>query len=67
MLTMPLFLVLLLIAFVAVKYGATKLGPVVLGVLLGLTMASTAFGPPLTNGLEQFSRTLVATISQAAG
>jgi hypothetical protein len=65
-LTMPLFLVLLLIAIVGVKYGAMKFGAVLLGTLLGLTMASTAFGPPMVKGLEQFSKTVVETVSGAA-
>jgi hypothetical protein len=64
---MPLFLVLLLVAIVAVKYGALKPGAIVLGVLLGLTMASTSLGPPIRQGLNQFSETLVSTLSQATG
>ena len=67
MVTMPLFLMLMGCAVVAVRWGNTKPGGVILGVLVGLTMAGTTFGPPLLEGLNQLTSTVVASLSSAAG
>lgn len=52
MVTAPLFIVLLVSAIVAVKYGNVKPGAMFLGVLLGLSLASTSFGPPILSALQ---------------
>jgi hypothetical protein len=67
MVTLPLFLILLLIAYLSVRHGKAGAPAMVLGVLLGLTMASTAIGPPLLSGLTTLSTTVVHSISAAAG
>ncbi|MGL5826283.1 MAG: hypothetical protein ACRCYU_15945 [Nocardioides sp.] len=66
MLTMPLFLAVLFVVVVVVKAKKKMLGPVILGAVLGLTMASTAFGPPLTGGLQQMTSAVVTALSDAA-
>ncbi|MGL5826122.1 MAG: hypothetical protein ACRCYU_15120 [Nocardioides sp.] len=66
MLTIPLFLAVLFVVVVAVKWGSMKLGPVLLGLVLGLTTATTAFGAPLTGGLQKLSAAVVAAIADAA-
>ncbi|MGL5826645.1 MAG: hypothetical protein ACRCYU_17815 [Nocardioides sp.] len=66
MLTIPLFLIVLFVVVVVVRSSKKLLGPVLLGTVLGLTMASTAFGPPLTGGLQQFAGAVVTALSQAA-
>ncbi|MGH3815224.1 MAG: hypothetical protein ACRDUV_22725 [Pseudonocardiaceae bacterium] len=65
--TMPLFLMLAGCALVAVRWGSTKPGGVILGVLVGLTMAGTSFGPPLLDGLDQLTSTMVSSLSSATG
>lgn len=67
MVTMPLFLMLAGCAIVAVRWGTTKPGGVLLGILVGLTLAGTSFGPPLLAGLDQLATTVVASLSSAAG
>jgi hypothetical protein len=44
MITVSLLVVLLIAAFIAVKYGKAKVGTLTLGVCLGLALASTSFG-----------------------
>ena len=67
MVTVPLFLILLIVAYVSVRHGKAGAGGMVLGVLLGLAMASTAIGPPLLNGLTSLSTTVIRSISAATG
>ncbi|MFI2365662.1 hypothetical protein [Promicromonospora sp. NPDC019610] len=44
MITVSLLVFLLIVAFIAVKYGSAKVGTLTLGVCLGLALASTSFG-----------------------
>lgn len=67
MVTAPLFLVLAIAAFVAMKYGSTKPGGMFLGILLGLSLASTTIGPPILDGLNQAMASVVASVSSVAG
>jgi hypothetical protein len=67
MVTLPLFLVLLIVAYVSVRHGKAGAPAMVLGVLLGLAMASTAIGPPLLSGLTTLSTTVIHSISAATG
>lgn len=67
MVTAPLFVVLLLITVVCVKGKVAKGGSVVLGVLLGLTLASTALGTPILDGLTAASNGIVSSITKASG
>jgi len=67
MVTLPLFLILLLAAYVSVRHGSAGAPAMVLGVLLGLSLASTAIGPPLLSGLTTLSTTVIHAISAATG
>jgi hypothetical protein len=67
MVTLPLFLILLGAVYVAVRHGKSSAGGMVLGVLLGLAMASTTVGPPLLSGLTTLSTTVIRAISSAVG
>jgi hypothetical protein len=64
--TIPLVLLLGLLAFGLVRWGRQKLSGVLVGVLFGLALASTSVGPPIIHGLTSFSSSLVKTISSAA-
>lgn len=64
MVTMPLFVILSLIAYVAVKYAGAKLGTMIFGLLVGLSMASTSLGPPVLAQFTTFSQFLAGLISQ---
>jgi hypothetical protein len=67
MVTLPLCLFLLGAVYVAVRHGNSSVGGLVLGVLLGLVMASTAVGPPLLTGLTTLSTMVIRAISSAVG
>ncbi|HEY8717738.1 hypothetical protein [Pengzhenrongella sp.] len=67
MVTLPLFLILLVVAYISVRHGKARPGGMVLGVLLGLAMATTAIGPPLLAGLTTLSTTAIQAISSAVG
>jgi hypothetical protein len=59
MISAPLFVVLLLVAVMFVKNNAVDAGGVFLGVLLGLSLASTSVGGPMLAGLTAISSGLV--------
>lgn len=67
MVTAPLFIILLVAAFIAMKYGNVKPGAMLLGVLLGLSLASTSFGPPLLGALQDGLSMAVSGASSVAG
>jgi hypothetical protein len=67
MVSAPLFIVLAVAAFVAVKWGPAKASHLALGVLLGLSLATTAAGPPILNGITTAMDAIVSTVSNAAG
>jgi len=57
--SVSLFLLLLFVAYVAIKWGPLSIGPVLLGVAVGLTGAGTPIGPPLVSGLNTVATTVV--------
>ena len=67
MVTLPLCLFLLGAVYVAARHGKSSAGGMVLGVLLGRAMASTAVGPTLLTGLTTLSTNVIWAISSAAG
>ncbi len=67
MLTIPLVVILAIAAVFMVKYAKHKVGGIVVGVLLGLSLASTSVGPPILSGLTSLSRTVVDAVSGAMG
>ena len=67
MVTAPLFLILALFAFVSVRYGKSSPGGMFLGVALGLSLASTALGPPILDGITFVMTSAVDSLSSVAG
>lgn len=67
MVTAPLFVVLLFVTALCVKGKIAKAGSVILGVLLGLTLAATTIGPPILNGLTAASTGLVDAFTSLGG
>jgi hypothetical protein len=67
MISAPLFIVLLVAAFVAVKYGNVKPTAMFLGVVLGLSLASTSFGPPLLGAIQDGLSMAISGASSVAG
>lgn len=63
MVTAPLFVVLLLITGICLKGKVAKTGSVILGALLGLTLAPTAVGAATVTGLTSASAGLVSVLS----
>lgn len=67
MLSIPLVVLLGLLAFGLVKWGKQKMSGVVVGVLFGLALASTAVGPPILDGLNSVSSSVVRAVSSTVG
>ena len=67
MITFPLFLLFAFVAAVLVKTGAVKGGALVLGVLVGLSLATTSIGPPILSAMTSATTTAVHTISGVVG
>ena len=65
MVTLPFVVVLGLLAFGLVKWGKQKVSGVVVGMLFGLALATTAVGPPILHAVTAASKTVVAAISSA--
>ena len=65
MVTLPLVVLLGLLAFGLVKWGKQKVSGVLVGILFGLALATTAVGPPILNAVSAASRAIVAGISSA--
>ena len=65
MLSIPLVILLGLLAYLLVRYGKQKVSGMVVGVLFGLALASTALGPPILRGVNVLSESLVSAISSA--
>ena len=63
--TIPLVVILGLLAFGLVKWGKHKVSGVLVGVLFGLALASTAVGPPILHAVTSASKTAVSAISSA--
>lgn len=60
--TIPIVLLLGFLAFGLVKWGKHKVSGVVVGILFGLALASTAVGPPILAGFTAFGRALFSAI-----
>jgi hypothetical protein len=60
MIPVSLLLILLIAAVIAVKYGKAKIGTMLLGVCLGLALASTSFGMWGTEALNDLMNNLFA-------
>jgi hypothetical protein len=67
MVTASLFVVLLILVVATVWLKKVKVGSLTLGVLFGLTLATTAVGPPILAGFQTTLDTLVSAISSAVG
>lgn len=67
MISAPLFVILLVAAFIATKYGSVRPGGMFLGVLLGLSLASTSFGPPILAALQDGLSMAISGASSVAG
>ena len=65
MLSIPLVLLLGILAFGLVKWGKQKVSGVIVGVLFGIALASTAVGPPILDGLNTLSNSIVRAFSSA--
>ena len=66
MVTAPLFIIMAVVAFVAVKWGPMKVSHLVVGVLLGLSLASTSVGQPILDGITKAMASAVDTVSNVA-
>ena len=65
MLTLPLVIVLGLLAFGLVKWGKQKVSGVLVGIVFGLALATTAVGPPILHAVTTASMTVVSAITSA--
>jgi hypothetical protein len=65
MITIPLVIVLGLLAFGLVKWGKQKVSGVLVGVLFGLALATTALGPPILDAVMAASKTVVTAVASA--
>ena len=63
--TIPLVVILGLLAFGLVRWGKQKISGLLVGILLGLALASTAVGPPILDAVTSASRTVFAAITSA--
>ena len=63
--TIPLVLSLGFLAFGLVKWGKQKVSGVVVGVLFGLALATTAAGPPLLSGVTTVSASIFRALGSA--
>lgn len=67
MVTMSLFFVLLVIVAVGIGFKKTGNGSLILGILFGLSLASTAFGAPVLDAFQDALNGLVSGVSSVAG
>jgi hypothetical protein len=67
MVTVPMVVVLGFIAWLMVRKGGWKAGPVVLGCILGLFMAATPLGPEVIRGLNVVVDAAVGGITSEVG
>jgi hypothetical protein len=65
--TFPLFLLFGFIAVVLVRAKVVRGGALVLGALLGLSLATTEAGPPILSAMTSATTSVVHTISGAVG
>lgn len=67
MISTPLFVVVLLITLIALKGRAAGPGSTMLGLVLGLSLASTSLGKPVLAAVTQISQGLVTALSSLGG
>lgn len=67
MITFPLFLLLGFVVVICLKTKSAQIGSVVLGCLFGLSMASTALGPPILAALTSMCAAVVLGLSSIGG
>ncbi|MFC4631299.1 hypothetical protein ACFO6V_23845 [Promicromonospora alba] len=67
MVTMPLFFIMFALVVAGLGFKKTSNGSLILGMLFGLTLATTAFGAPLLSALGSFLDGLVSAASSVAG
>ncbi|MEU4364372.1 hypothetical protein [Promicromonospora sp. NPDC023987] len=67
MITVSLLVFLVLVSFIAVKYGSAKVGTLTLGVCLGLALASTSFGMWGVDALNDLLNSLFTGANSMAG
>lgn len=67
MVTMSLFFVLLVASGAGFYFKRVAVGSWVLGVLFGLSLAATAWGPSILGGFQSALDSIVQAISSAAG
>jgi hypothetical protein len=65
MVTLPIVVLLGLLAFGLVKWGNQKVSGVLVGVVFGLALATTSVGPPILHAVSTASETVVSAISSA--
>lgn len=67
MVTMPLFFILGAIVVAGVALKKTGNGSLILGILFGLALGTTAFGTPILDAAGSFLDGLVSGVSSVAG
>lgn len=65
MITIPLAVLMVIIAGLLIKFGKQKPVPMLFGLLVGVVLASTPLGPPLADGVEYVCRELVKLLEAA--
>lgn len=63
--TIPLVVLLGILAFGLIRWGKQKVSGIVVGVLFGLALASTVVGPPILRAVTIASTTVVQAVTQA--
>ncbi len=65
MITLPLVALLALIAFGLVVWGDERISGILVGVVLGLALATTPVGPPILHAVKVASEAVFTAISTA--
>jgi len=63
--TIPIVVLLGLLAFGLVKWGKQKISGLLVGILFGLALATTSVGPPILHAVSTASKTVVSAVSSA--
>ena len=63
MITLPLVALLALIAFGLVVWGDEKISGILVGIVLGLALATTPVGPPILDAVKVASEAVFTAIS----
>lgn len=65
MITLPLVALLAFVAFGLVMWGDEKISSILVGVVLGLALATTPLGSPILHAVKVASETVVTAIAAA--